>query len=73
MKLMQMNETGVGVWDFNKQSFIRFCPCPNEKRVRIDVYDDLENYAVYPGTWEGNTFFPNTNNGPLLDWQIDLT
>jgi hypothetical protein len=72
-----LGEVNVGVWHFPTQQFIPFVPCPGEKRVRIDVFDGLENYAVYAGEWVGNTFYPSGKKGqiskPLEDWRIDLT
>lgn len=70
--IMSMQETGVGVWNFDEQRFIEFVACPAEKRVRIDVYDALDNYAVFAGTWAGRTFTISSDR-PLSDWVIDLT
>jgi hypothetical protein len=67
-----MSKTQVGVWDYARQKFIEFVPCPGEKRVRIDVYDSLDNYGVFAGTYQGRTFVP-TDGKQLSDWQIDLT
>jgi hypothetical protein len=68
----------VAVWHYPTQQFITHCPCPGEKRVRIDVHDDLENYAVYAVESDD----PNPMNArairilspqPLADWAIHLT
>lgn len=44
--------------------------CPNELRVRIDVYDDIENYAVAEGRMTRNSFHPTRIRH---DYRIDLT
>lgn len=68
----------VAVWSFDEQCFIPHCSCPGEKRVRIDVHDSLDNYAVYPVESDN----PNTmtarlvkplSTTPLADWIIDYT
>lgn len=73
--LPKMCETGVAVWSYRDQRFIPFCPCPGENRVRIDVFDDLDNYAVFSVTYTGdNTFdFHGDPNKPLRDWAIHYT
>lgn len=58
--------------NFDEQRFIEFVPCPGEKRVRIDVYDPLDNYAVFAGQWLGRTFTVSSE-APLTDWVIALT
>lgn len=76
--------SGVGVWSYPDQNFVSFVPCPGEKRVRIDVFDDLDNYDVYAGYYEstgdgvafvvfGETDETGEYAKPLEDWQIDYT
>lgn len=69
----RMRESGVGVWSYTRQQFIDFVPCPGEKRVRIDVHDPLEDYAVFKVRYgEGRMVYPDDGNDPL-PWRIDYT
>lgn len=68
----------VAVWHYGRQEFIAHIPCEGEKRVRIDVYDGLENYAVFEVTSDDpNPLNPRMVNivsdKPLTDWRIDLS
>jgi hypothetical protein len=67
-----MRESGVAVWSYTKQAFIEFVPCPGEKRVRIDVHEDLENYAVYRVRYGEDRMVYPLSQRPL-DWRIDYT
>lgn len=70
----KQRKTGVAVWSYEKQRFIDFVPCPGEKRVRIDAYDGIHNYAVYAVRYgKGRMVFPIEPVVPLTDWEIDLT
>lgn len=83
MSLVQdIKESGVGVWHWERQDFVNFIPCRGEKRVRLDVHDDLSNYGVFPVIYhevefrDGQlhtrfTVEPGARN--LSDWQIDLS
>lgn len=79
MTYLKMHETGVAVWSFNQQKFVPFVPTQRgEKRVRIDVFDGVENYAVYSARYTDETHFdlggPRGKTAkPLTDWLIDLT
>ena len=74
MIIDEMQKSGVAVWSFLQQQFVSFVPCSGEKRVRIDVLNDLENYAVFDGRYErvgdGLIFYPGNQ---LADWRIDYT
>jgi hypothetical protein len=68
----------VAVWHYPSQQFITHIPCEGERRVRIDVHDSLDNYAVFEVTSNN----PNpmsarevtlVSDQPLTDWQIDLS
>lgn len=67
----QIEESGVGVWHYARQCFVPHIPCPGEERVRIDVFDGLENYGVYRGVWSGSTF--TLSSREPLNWRIDLS
>jgi hypothetical protein len=76
-----IKDSGVGVWHYGKQDFVSFIPCPGEKRVRLDVFDGLHNYGVFPVEYhevriEGSTThtrFTVMGERELSDWQIDLS
>jgi len=62
------------VWSYKEQGFVYFIPCPGEKRVRLDVFDDLKNYDVYEVSHEeGDTIFLKEPVQPLKDWRIDYS
>ena len=70
---MKMRETGVAVWRFDSQEFIPFIPCPGEKRVRVDVHDELCNYAVFSVKYTGDQSFDVLLDLPLRDWVLSLS
>jgi hypothetical protein len=71
----------VAVWDYKRQTFVPHFPCSGEKRVRIDVHDDLSNYAVFKVTRpDGQQPYQAGRIVPvelvpvsLRDWRIDLS
>jgi hypothetical protein len=75
MKGDKMKNTGVAVWDYNKQKFIPFIPCPGQKRVRIDVFDSLDNYAGFPVNYkeDGSFDFLGDPSSPCNDWEINYS
>ena len=70
---VKMSDTGVAVWHYTSQRFVEFYPCPGEKRVRLDVFDDLSNYAVYSVEYTSEYMFNIKSMDPLTDWVIDLS
>lgn len=69
-----MSKTEVAVWSFNSQCFVPFAQCENEKRVRIDVHDGVDNYAVYPAIYRGDDgAFDLASDEALWDWEISLS
>ena len=75
MKVTQMNtEMTVAVWSYNEKRFIHHIDCKNEKRVRVDVHDDLEDYAVFEVEMTGTNSFNVVNRrNPLKDWVISYS
>lgn len=65
------DETIVQVWDYTRKQFTPSIRCPGEKRVRVDVYQPLEDLAVYEVKTNPNgSFYPI---GLLEDWSISLS
>jgi hypothetical protein len=74
--LEEIKKSGVAVWHKPTRKFIFFIPCPGEKRVRLDVHDDLDNYVVVKAKYRDdatmdNLIFDVVDNRPLpyqIDW-----
>ena len=73
---MSLNEeiknSGVAVFHLIHKQYVPFIPCPGEKRVRLDVFDCLDNYAVVKVRYfDDLSFQPISTN--TEDWRIDLS
>ena len=76
MSLLQQQraESGVAVWSYTRQEFVPFFPCPGEKRVRLDVFDGLENYGVYAVEYQADGSFITADPAvELKDWELSLS
>jgi hypothetical protein len=64
----------VRVWSYPQQCFIPHIPCEGERRVRLDVHDSLDNYAVFEVECvHEDGSFDIASTQPLTDWRIDLS
>jgi hypothetical protein len=66
-------ESGVAVWHYAKQEFVPFIPCPGERRIRLDVFDGLDNYGVFPVVYRDNGTFDIQSREELTGWEICLS